>query len=286
LQPILKWWDQAFAGYDDDRANAEYQQQLKRWKELAAVAKSEGNKAPPRPRKPEDPRTSRHRPACLYNGMIAPLIPFGIRGVISYQGLGNLYWAQYSRVLLPTMIRDWRSHWGQGALPFGMVQPAPYPCDRWQKQRKDAYALQRESQILVMDKLSRTGIAPTMDIGDLNDLHFTNKQAVGWRMAQWALATVYRQDVLYSGPIFELMETKNGKARIRFTHTAQGLTTSDGLAPTHFTIAGNDQTFHPTIAVIKGKTVLVHSNQVAEPVAVRFAWCDQRHPGVPGRRNS
>ena len=212
--------------------------------------------------------------------MIAPLIPFGIRGVISYQGLGNLYWAQHSRVLLSTMIRDWRSRWNQGAFAFGMVQPAPYPCDRWPKQRKDAYALQREAQMLVLDQIPNTGVAPTMDIGDLNELHFTNKQAVSRRLAQWALGTEYRKNVPYAGPIYESMTIENNKVRIRFTHTAKGLATSDGLAPTHFTIAGDDGTFHPATAVIEGNTVLVHAKQVASPVAVRFAWTDTAIPNL------
>jgi len=280
LRPILQWWQDAIAGYDADQAMADYGRELKRWKQLAADAESQGRKSPPRPAKPENPRTSRHRPACLYNGMIAPLIPFGIRGVISYQGLGNLYWAEHSRVLLSTMIRDWRSRWGQGPFPFGMVQPAPFPCERWPKQHEDAYALQRESQLLVLDELPNTGVAPTMDIGDLEELHFTNKQDVGQRMAHWALATVYGQDVPYAGPIYESMAVEDNKVRIRFKHTADGLTTNDGQAPTHFTIAGEDKLFHPATAVIEGNTVLVHSKDVDKPVAARFAWSDTAIPNL------
>ena len=280
LRPILNWWQDAIAVYDADQAVADYQRELKRWKQLAADAENQGRKTPPRPAKPDDPRTSRHRPACLYNGMIAPLIPFGIRGVISYQGLGNLYWAEHSRVLLSTMIRDWRSRWGQGPFPFGMVQPAPFPCDRWPKQHEDAYALQRESQLLVLDELPNTGVAPTMDIGDLEELHFTNKQDVGRRMAHWALATVYGQDVPYAGPIYESMVVEDDKIRIRFKHTAKGLATSDGQPPTHFTIAGEDKVFHPATAAIEGDTVLVHCKNVDKPVAVRFAWSDTAIPNL------
>jgi len=280
LRPILQWWKDATASYDADQATADYGRELKHWKQLAADAESQGRKPPRRPARPEDPRTSRHRPACLYNGMIAPLIPFGIRGVISYQGLGNLYWAEHSRVLLSTMIRDWRSRWGQGPFPFGMVQPAPYPCDRWPKQHEDAYSLQRESQLLVLDELPNTGLAPTMDIGDLEELHFANKQDVGKRLADWALATVYGQDVPYAGPIYESMAIESNKIRIRFKHTAGGLATTDGQAPTHFTIAGEDSVFQPAMAVIDGNTVLVHSKDVDKPVAVRFAWSDTAIPNL------
>lgn len=280
LRPILGWWEDAIADYDADQAMADYQRELKRWKHLAADAENQSRKPPRRPARPEDPRTSRHRPACLYNGMVAPLIPFGIRGAISYQGLGNLYWAEHSRGLLSTMIRDWRSRWGQGPFPFGMVQPAPFPCDRWPKQHKDAYSLQRESQLLVLDELPNTGLAPTMDIGDLDELHFTNKQDVGKRLARWALAAVYGQDVPYAGPIYESMAVEGNKVRIRFKHTAKGLATSDGLAPTHFTIAGEDYVFQPAAAMIEGNTVLVHSKDVDKPTVVRFAWSDTAIPNL------
>lgn len=248
LKPIMQWWKEAFAGADSSAA--------------------------------EDPRKSRHRPACLYNGMVAPLIPFGIRGVISYQGLGNLNWAQHGRVLLSTMIKDWRARWDQRELPFGMVQPAPFPCDRWPQQHKDAYSLQRESQILVMNDLPNIGIAPTMDIGDLKELHFTNKQAVARRLANWALATVYDRNVSYAGPIYDSMSVADGKIRIRFQNTAKGLTTSDGQAPSHFTIAGKDGVFHPATAAIEKKSVIVYSDRVTKPVAVRFAWSDTSVPNL------
>jgi len=119
-----------------------------------------------------------------------------------------------------------------------------------------------------------------MDIDALDELHFTNKQIVGKRMAQWALATEYRKKVPYAGPVFESLTIENDKARIRFAHTTKGLSTSDGRAPTHFTIAGKDKTFYPATAVIDGKTVLVHSKQVTNPVAVRFAWSDTAVPNL------
>ena len=212
--------------------------------------------------------------------MIAPLIPFGMRGVISYQGLGNLYWADFSRVLLATMIRDWRSRWQLGPFPFGMVQPAPYPCDRRPKQHQDAYAVQREAQLLVLDELPNTGVAPTMDIGDLEELHFTNKQDVGRRLAQWALTTVYDRPVRYAGPLYRSMTIEEAKIRIHFKYTGDGLSTRDGRPPTHFTIAGADKKFYPAQANIDDHTVVVHADQVPRPVAVRFAWTDTAIPNL------
>jgi sialate O-acetylesterase len=283
LRGILDWWTAAFAKFNPGKSKADYREELSRWRAATASAKAKGSKPPKKPTAPADPRTSRHRPACLYNGMIAPLIPYGIRGVISYQGLGNLFWAQYSHVLMPTMIRDWRIQWGQGDFPFGMVQPAPYPCDRWPKSSPDAYAQLRESQLLLLDRVPNTGVAPTMDIGDLKNLHFTNKQDVGRRMAAWALATVYGRTVAYSGPVYKSMAVEGDKIRIRFYHADSGLSTKDGKPPTHFTIAGRDMAFHPATATIDGNTVVVMSEKVAEPIAVRFAWSDTAVPNLFNR---
>jgi len=280
LKPIHDWWAASFAQFDPGEAQAEYDRQLKTWQETASRAKAEGKKPPAKPRPLDNPRLSRHRPACLYNGMVAPLIPYGIRGVISYQGLGNLVWAPYARVLLATMIRDWRSRWGQGPFPFGMVQPAPYPCDRWAKSGPDAYALLREAQLLVLDAVPNTGVAPTMDIGDLEELHFTNKQTVGRRMVLWALATVYGRDIPYSGPMYKSMTVEGNKIRVHFKNTGGGLATNDGRPPAHFTIAGPDKVFHSAMARIDAGTVLVQSDRVPNPVAVRFAFSDTAIPNL------
>jgi len=280
LKPILDWWADERTRFDSGQPRREHEKQMAEWRKAASKAKDAGAKPPAKPRPLEDPRKSRHRPACLYNGMVAPLIPYGIRGVISYQGLGNLFWAPYNRALLETMIRDWRSRWDQGPFPFGMVQPAPFPCDRWPKSGPDAYSVQREAQLLVLDTVVNTGVAPTMDIGDLEELHFTNKQAVGHRMALWALATVYSRPIPYSGPIYESMAVEGRAIRIHFTHTGAGLTTADGRPPSHFTIAGADKVFHPAVAEIDGHTVVVRSEQVSEPVAVRFAFTDVAVPNL------
>jgi len=283
LEPILDWWAARRAEFDPGAAEADHRRRLRRWQRAVTKAKAEGKKPPGKPKPPEDPHKSRHRPACLYNGMVAPLIPYGIRGVISYQGLGNLFWAQYSHVLMPTMIADWRHRWGQGDFPFGMVQPAPYPCDRRPKSSPDAYSLLRESQLLLLDAVPNTGVAPTMDIGDLEELHFTNKQDVGRRMAAWAMATVYGRPLAHSGPVYRSMSVEGNKIRIRFRHADSGLVTDDGNPPSQFTIAGRDNVFHPATAIIEGKTVVVHSKSVPRPAAVRFAWSDTAVPNLFSR---
>lgn len=280
LKPILQEWDDTFRKFDSGKSRTEYQKQLKQWQLLAAKARDQGKKPPAKPKAPANPHLSQHRPASLYNAMVAPLIPFGIRGVISYQGLGNLYWAEHSRVLMATMIRDWRARWNQGPFPFGMVQPAPYPCGKWAMRHRDAYSMQRESQLQVLDEVPHTGIALTMDIGDLNELHFTNKQDVARRLAAWALTTVYQRNVPYAGPVYQSMTVQGNKVRIRFKHTGKGLSTADNQPPTHFTIAGADKKFHPATATIDGHTVIVHCKQVSRPVAVRFAWSDTAIPNL------
>ena len=280
LKPILDWWAKSFAQFDSGQTKAAYDGQLKEWQQTVAKAKAEGTKPPRKPQAPENPHLSRHRPASLYNGMVAPLVPFAMRGVISYQGLGNLFWAQYTRELLVTQIRDWRSRWGQGSFPFGMVQPAPFPCDRWPKCSEDAYSLQREGQLLVLDTVPDTGVAPTMDIGDLKELHFTNKQDVARRLVAWALATVYGRDMPYSGPVYESMAVEGDAIRIRFRHTGTGLMTNDGRPPSSFATAGPDKVFHPATARIDGHTVIVRSDRVRTPVAVRFAFNDTEVPNL------
>ena len=206
--------------------------------------------------------------------MVAPLIPFSIRGVICYQGLGNLFWAEKNAVLIETLILDWRSRWAQGNFPVGMVQPTPYDCSTWRRSGPHAYSIQREAQLIVYERVANTGIAPTLDIDALNSLHFTNKQLVGRRLSSWALATVYDLDLPYAGPLYDSMTVEGDSIHIRFQHTGNGLTTSDGRPPRHFEIAGADREYHPAEARIDGDTVVVSSEHVTNPVAARFAFSD------------
>ena len=287
LRPILDYWTQQLTTFDAIRAEADYQKALTAWEEAAARAQAAGMKPADKPKAPANPRTSNHRPACLYNGMIAPLVPYGIRGAITYQGLGNLFWAEHSRALLETMIADWRRHWGQGDFPVGMVQPAPYTCQGWAQSSPDAYAIQRESQLLVLQKVPDTGIALTMDIDAVNSLHFTQKQPVAHRLACWALRSVYGRPGAYLGPIYRSMFVEGDRIRICFLHAEGGLRTSDGSPPTCFTIAGSDKVFQPATAKIEADTVVVWSNRVHQPAAVRFAWANTdvpnliNHEGLP-----
>lgn len=216
-------------------------------------------------------------PTALYNGMIAPIVPFAMRGAIWYQGESNRTRAPQYRELFPAMIQDWRESWGQGDFPFGFVQIAPfgYGGDTGQ-----AAAL-REAQAMTLS-LPGTGMAVTMDIGNPRNIHPTNKQEVGRRLALWALAESYgREGVVYSGPMYASHEVEGGSIRLAFDHVHGGLEIGrEGDALSHFTIAGEDQVFHPAIAVINGATIAVSCEAVGHPVAVRYAWGAADQPNL------
>ena len=214
----------------------------------------------------------------LYNGMIAPLVPYGIRGAIWYQGESNASRAYQYRTLFPAMIRDWRQQWGQGEFPFGFVQLANYrPVQP--EPAASSWAELREAQHRTL-ALPHTGEAVIIDIGDARDIHPKNKQDVGLRLALWAEGTVYRRksffrrNIVYSGPSYRSMQVKGSKIRLRFDHVGGGLVGRGGEPLKQFAIAGEDQVFVWAGAVIKGKTVVVSSDRVPQPVAVRYAWAD------------
>ena len=217
------------------------------------------------------PRPSRggvnqHTPSGLYNGMIAPLIPYGIRGVIWYQGESNRMRAAQYRSLFPAMIGDWRHAWGQGAFPFYYVQIAPFGYGGDTGQAAEL----REAQLRTLS-VPNTGMAVTMDIGDPRDIHPRNKLDVGLRLARWALARTYgREDVVPSGPLPTDHAVEGGAIRIHFEY-GQGLAANGGELQ-HFEVAGEDGVFHPAVATIDGETVLVSSDAVSNPVRARYAW--------------
>jgi sialate O-acetylesterase len=138
----------------------------------------------------------------------------------------------------------------------------------------------QEAQLLTAKTTPHTGLVVTMDVGDVGDIHPFRKAPVGRRFALWALAEVYGRHVVYSGPIYESMSVEGDRIRVRFTHTGSGLSTSDGRPPSHFTIAGADQQFREAEAAIENDTVVVRSEQVPRPAAVRYAWRDDAAPNL------
>lgn len=237
----------------------------------ATLANTWKYKISTRNRAPDAPKsgvyTDQNTPTALYNGMIAPLTPFRIAGVIWYQGESNCSFPILYRKLFPAMIKDWRKQWKISNLPFYYVQIAPYDYGS----TTSSQAL-REAQMMTLDAVKNVGMAVTMDIGAENNIHPTNKTDVGDRLARWALAKTYKKkDIVYSGPVYDKMKTKEGKIVITFDYDDGGLVAKGG-GLTDFQIAGEDQVFVPAKAVIDGDTVVVSSDAVKDPVAVRYGW--------------
>ncbi len=252
------------------KAKAIYDEALAKWKLAAEEAKSAGQ---PAPKAPSAPRGADDfgGPACLYNGMIAPLLPYTIRGATWYQGESNADRAAQYAKLFPTMIVSWRERWSEPEFPFLFVQLANF-MKRLDQPAESHWAELREAQLQTLD-LPHTGIAVTIDIGDAANIHPKNKQEVGRRLALNALATVYYHDMEYSGPLPAGVQEEEGKLRITFRF-AEGLKTSDGSAPKGFAVAGEDRKFVWADAEISGDHVIVKSAQVPKPVAVRYGWAN------------
>ena len=206
----------------------------------------------------------------LYNGMIAPLVPFSLKGAIWYQGESNAGRAWQYRSLLPAMITDWRSRFGVGDFPFYIVQLAAWQ-EACQEPRDHEWAELREAQAVTAKTLPNAGLAVAIDLGDAKDIHPRNKREVGRRLALCALANTYGKKITWSGPWFRAMEPAGQAIRLRFDHVGQGLVARNDRL-TGFSIAGENRTFVWADAKIDGDTVLVSSPQVTKPVAVRYAW--------------
>ncbi len=208
----------------------------------------------------------------VYNAMLHPLIPFGIKGFIWYQGESNAYDAAAYRELFPMMINDWRIRWNQGYLPFLFVQLANFMKENEQPTESD-WAELRESQTYTL-RLPNTGMACAIDVGDANDIHPRNKQEVGRRLALQAEKIAYGKNLVAQGPMFKGYKQDDDKIIVEFDEAFGGLKTSDNGSIQGFAIAGDDQIFHWAQAQIDGNTVVVSSSKVKKPVAVRYAWAD------------
>lgn len=223
----------------------------------------------------EGGKPNQNTPTTLYNAMIAPLVPMRIAGAIWYQGEANTYDPILYRTLFPALIKDWRKQWGQGNFPFYYAQIAPYIYD----EQTNSQAI-REAQMMTLDAVPNVGMAVTMDIGEQMDIHPKNKQDLGDRLARWALARDYgKKDIIVSGPIYKSMKVKDGTVRLSFDYVNGGLVAKGGEL-TDFVIAGEDRKFVPAKAVIEGDIVVVSSESVKKPVAVRYGWSNWASPNL------
>lgn len=235
--------------------------------------------------------------AKLYNGMLAPVIPYAIKGVIWYQGESNAGRADLYRTGFPLMIKNWRDEWNEGDFPFLFVQLAPFMAVT-NEPTDTGWAHLRDAQLETMKKVLNTGMAVITDCGDETDIHPTPKEPVGERLSLIARGTVYGQKVEYYGPVFKEMIVEGNKAVLSFSHASSGLEARN-LVPTEreagkrkhkewrikegspagltgFTVCGEDKKFHNAKAEIVGDRVVVTCDAVLKPVAVRYGWAN--HP--------
>jgi sialate O-acetylesterase len=240
-----------------------YEQALAKYREDAEKAKAENKPAPRPPGRP-------WMPSGLYNGMLAPLAPYAIKGAIWYQGESNATRAYQYRRLFPTMISNWRAIWGQGDFPFLFVQLAAFGPNG-QKLGESDWAELREAQLMTLSASPKTGMALAIDVGTYNDIHPRNKQPVGARLALAARAIAYGEKIVHSGPVYKSMKIEGDKVSLSFNHTGGGLEARGGELK-GFIIAGEDKVWREARAEIKGKRVIVYSPEAPKPVAVRYGW--------------
>ncbi|AKQ46167.1 hypothetical protein TH63_11840 [Rufibacter radiotolerans] len=220
-----------------------------------------------------DPKKEERKPAVLYNAMVAPLLPYAIKGVIWYQGEANANRGKEYRRLFPALITDWRARWGQGDFPFLFVQLANFQAIS-ETPAESKWAELRESQTMTLS-LPNTGMAVIHDLGEAKDIHPKNKKDVGLRLAQVAKKVAYGDaKVVYSGPLFKSMKSEKDKLVLTFEHVGGGLVAKDGGELKQFAIAGPDRKFVWANARIEGDKVVVWHESVPNPVAVRYAWAN------------
>lgn len=221
-------------------------------------------------------------PCALYNAMVHPLVPFGIRGAIWYQGESNMGEGMLYFEKSKSLINGWREAWGQGEFPFYITQIAPF-----QGYGDGALPLFWEAQARVVTDIPNTGIAGTGDISDLADIHPRNKQDVGLRMALWALANTYgKEGFAWRGPVMKeaLTSLDGGRAVVTFDHVGSGLSTRDGNPPDWFEVAGEDMNFVPAKAEITDeRTVSLTADSVGSISAVRFGWRKTAEPNLQNK---
>lgn len=254
------------AAYDEfDFAAAEslYQRQMQRYQQRLQA----GETGLRRPRNASEARNRRGPPGGLFNGKIHPLIPFGLRGIVWYQGENNAnsQWPELYQHQLPTLVRDWRARWGD-ELPFVWVQLPNYTASDvgWPEVRE---GMRKALEV------PQTGMAITIDIGEEKDIHPKNKQDVGRRLSWWALADVYDQKVpAASGPLPAACNFTTNSVEVTFRYPVQGLQTSDQQAVRGFELQDADGIWHPATAELAGDRAVIRSKNRNAPAAVRYAW--------------
>ena len=273
--PVFRPWDAKMSvPFDEAKAEAQYQHALAAWKTNSEALKAAGKPAPWEPQKQVPPRLDKNYPGNDFNGMIAPIIGYAIRGAIWYQGENNAQseFPQLYATQLQLLIQDWRQRWGEGDFPFAWVQLPNFQVKNPAEAARNKWAVVREGMLRSLS-VTNTGMAITIDIGNPNYIHPANKQGVGHRLALWALAKVYGENIPYSGPLPAGQNINGDKIIVSFKHADGGLVAKGGELK-GFAIAGADHQWVPAAAHIEGDQVIVSSPEVKSPVAVRYAWAD------------
>lgn len=272
LQPLLEQWRQGVTLFEQPENLAKNSAAKKQWQDAVKAAQAAGQPSPPQPALLGRDPLSANRPANLFNGKIAPIVPFAIRGAIWYQGESNAGNGPLYATQLPLMISDWRTRWGYD-FPFAWVQLPNF-------QKRDAapgtasnWARLREAQTKSL-AVPNTGMSINIDIGEAGNIHPLNKQEIGRRLALWARAQVYGEKMAWSGPQYQSHAINGAQVVIRFSH-AEGLKTVDGSAALKgFAIADETQKWQWAEARIEGDQVIVTHPAIKTPVAVRYAWAN------------
>ncbi|NOY41209.1 MAG: sialate O-acetylesterase [Planctomycetes bacterium] len=268
--PLMKRWKAMEANFESGQSKANYEKALAKWKQKKKDGKNPGRT----PRSPEVAMTGQHRPANLFNARTLPIVPYAIRGAIWYQGESNASRAFQYREMFPLMIQNWRDTWGQGDFPFYWVQLADFRVEEPLPGDSD-WAELREAQTMTLDRLSNTGEAVIIDLGEGNDIHPRKKFDVGLRLARWALAHDYQIDVPCQSPRFDSLTQDGGKLLVSFKDCGKGLHKHDYSEIKGFAIAGEDKKWVWADAKLVSKNqVEVSSEAVPSPVAVRYAWAN------------
>ena len=277
LKPMFEAHEKNAAAWDPAKAQETYEKQLAAYNAAAAKAKAAKKEVRGRPpRKPGDPKSGGKLPSSLFNGKISPLIPYAIRGAIWYQGEANARSVESGKLYafqLAALVKDWRARWGEGDFPFAWVQLPNFKAPQKEPVEDDGWPSVRESMLKTL-ALPHTGMAIAMGAGEAGNIHPQNKQAVGLRLASWALADVYKKSgFAASGPLPAGSEIKGSEIVVTFSHTDGGLVAEGGELK-GFAIAGADKKWVRATAKISGATVIVSSPDVKEPKAVRYAWAN------------
>lgn len=267
----------ADAAYNDARAQVAYQARLDQWDAEAKAQRKlpagQRKKMAKKPTKPKRALDTEGKPGVLFNSMIHPFVGYTMRGAIWYQGEANAKpgAVPYDQTL-PLMIRDWRQRWNDD-FSFYFVQLANFRAPSTEPGTPDAWALLQDRMRLVLDTTPKTGMAIINDVGDTKDIHPKNKQDPGERLARWALAKDYGKDLVYSGPLYQSIRLEGDAIRVVFDQAGDGLQSRGDDALQRFEIAGTDRVWHWADAKIDGvSSVVVSSENVPAPVAVRYAW--------------